>query len=144
MKSTIDKTEAVDVGRPEGESAPRSSYCYLDWIAENVSKEYGQCAEVTERMKEAFPELERVRGHYYCHTWGERSHWWMVDSEGTIIDPTKGQFPSNGHGSYKPWEEGSVEPTGMCPNCGEMIYHGGYVCNDECGRSYVAFCTRGF
>jgi len=116
---------------------------YDEWITENVTKAYGECAEVTELMAAEFPELTRVRGHYYCHIWGERAHWWLVDANGTIVDPTKSQFPSKGNGQYEPWPEGAKEPTGMCPNCGEMIYHGGYVCSDECGRQYVAFCTSG-
>lgn len=36
------------------------------WIAANVTETYGTCREVTERMAAAFPELGRVRGHYYC------------------------------------------------------------------------------
>lgn len=114
---------------------------YTAWIAQNVTETYGKCAEVTLAMQQAFPELTRVRGHYYCPIWGERAHWWLVNTDGEIIDPTKAQFPSKGIGHYEPWPEGAREPTGMCPNCGELIYDGNYLCNDTCYRQYVAFCS---
>jgi hypothetical protein len=43
---------------------------YDNWITLHVSKAYGACAEVTLSMQECFPELTRVRGHYYCIVWG--------------------------------------------------------------------------
>jgi len=113
---------------------------YLAWIEENVTETYGTCQEVTERMQAAFPELARVRGHYYCFAWGERAHWWLKDG-GEIIDPTADQFPSKGAGAYVEWVEGSAEPTGMCPNCGGYVYTGGTCCSDECGIEYAAYCS---
>lgn len=115
--------------------------CYEKWIAENVKETYGKCAEITLLMQEEFPELKRVRGHYYCLIWGERTHWWLVDELDNIIDPTKDQFPSKGVGHYEPWIEGSPEPTGKCPNCGELIYTGRELCSEECFNSYVAYCN---
>ena len=118
---------------------------YADWIAANVQGNgYGDCKEVTEAMAAAFPELTRVRGHYYCLVWGERAHWWLVDPSGKIVDPTAAQFPSKGTGEYVVWDESQQEPTGMCPNCGGPCYNGDYCCTEECGRDYVAFCSRGF
>lgn len=40
-------------------------------------------------MVEAFPELKRVRGHYHC-PWLSKAqpHWWCVDPDGNIVDPT--------------------------------------------------------
>lgn len=98
---------------------------------------YGQCDEATKQLVAAFPELQRVRGHYYCWTWGERSHWWAVAEDGTIVDPTARQFPSGGRGMYVPWEEGAEEPSGKCPNCGGYVYGGGTVCSDQCGDAFV-------
>ncbi len=113
---------------------------YQDWITENVKDDgYGQCREVTEAMVAAFPELTRVRGHYYCWQWGEREHWWLVDPSGEIIDPTERQFPSKGHGEYVPWPEGAPEPTGMCPNCGGYSYDGNTCCSDRCSNAYLAY-----
>lgn len=115
------------------------------WIDEHVSGNcYGHCAEVTAAMAEAFPELTRVRGHYYCVAWGERAHWWLVDTDGTIVDPTAEQFPSHGNGHYEPWKEGAPEPTGKCANCGELVYTGDTVCSENCGIEYAAFCTGRF
>jgi hypothetical protein len=115
---------------------------YREWIAANVNGTgYGECAEVTEAMAAAFPELRRVPGHYYCHTWGERAHWWLVAPDGQIIDPTAQQFPSAGLGEYVEWD-GSPLPTNPCANCGEPVYDGSAVCGEECHRAYVAYCTN--
>ena len=115
---------------------------YDEWIEQNVpdhTAAYGKCADVTEAMAAAFPELRRVRGHYYCTAWGERSHWWLVTPSGEVVDPTAKQFPSAGHGYYEPWIEGAEEPSGKCPNCGGMVYGGGTVCSDDCARAYTAY-----
>lgn len=117
---------------------------YAEWIATNVPKAYGECGKVTEAMIAAFPELKRVRGHYYCVIWGEREHWWLVDVDGEIVDPTARQFPSCGKGIYVPWDESQPEPTGICPNCSGYCYNGDQVCSEKCGIEYAAFCTQGF
>ena len=67
----------------------------------------GRCAEATLAMAAVFPELTRVRGHYLCWVWGEREHWWLVEPNGEIVDPTADQFPSKGGGVYVPWDEAS-------------------------------------
>jgi hypothetical protein len=116
---------------------------YADWIVENVDDTgYGQCKEVTQEMAKEFPELTRVRGHYYCWAWGERAHWWLVDPTGVIIDPTAQQFPSRGRGEYVPWIEGAPEPSGMCPNCGDPCYDGMTCCSEKCFNEYVAYCNN--
>jgi hypothetical protein len=115
---------------------------YAAWIAEHVEGDgYGQCEELTRRMAEAFPELSRVRGHYYCWAWGERAHWWLTAGE-NVVDPTAQQFPSKGAGEYVPWDEGAPEPTGMCPNCGDPCYDGDTCCSAACTQSYVAYCMN--
>jgi len=112
---------------------------YADWIQQNVSETYGTCKEVTLEMAEAFPEeLKRVRGHYHCPIWGERAHWWLVDTNGGIVDPTACQFPSGGAGVYQEWVEGTEEPTGMCPNCGGYSYNGRTCCCDKCHHEFIA------
>lgn len=116
---------------------------YEDWITDNVTKPYGKCAEYTEEMQKVFPELIKVRGHYYCIIWGERAHWWLKTINGVIIDPTKSQFPSNGTGKYVEHTEGSPEPTGKCVNCGKYIFDGSYHCSDKCVSETVNFINRG-
>jgi hypothetical protein len=111
---------------------------YEEWIAANVTDGgLGQCQEVTEQMLAAFPELIRVRGHYACHIWGPREHWWL-DDDGVIVDPTAEQFPSKGAGVYIPWEEGREEPTGKCMNCGDYCYGGSFFCSDACEATVMA------
>jgi hypothetical protein len=114
---------------------------YANWIA-NIVDGYGRCADVTAAMQLTFPELVRVRGHYYDYLWGERQHWWLTDPEGSVVDPTAAQFPSKGCGVYTPWIESTPEPTGICPNCGEPVYNG-TCCSDDCSRTYAAFCNFG-
>ena len=120
---------------------------YADWIAVNKKVTYadcyGTCAETTLEMAAAFPELTRVRGHYYCVVWGERSHWWLTTPDGEIIDPTADQFPSKGNGVYVPWNDEDEEPTGKCPQCGELVYSGKMFCNDNCALEYKCFCMHG-
>lgn len=116
---------------------------YTDWIAENVvGTGYGKCAEVTTAMAMMFPELTRVRGHYYCPWWGERAHWWLATPEGEIVDPTAAQFPSQGAGEYVPWREGDPQPTGKCLNCGEYAYHGDTFCSRLCADVTAAEFNR--
>ena len=112
---------------------------YVAWIAAYVTETYGKCAKVTEAMQADFPELVRVRGHYYCLIWGVRSHWWLVDTDGEVVDPTAAQFPSGGRGVYVPWEEGTPEPTGVCPNCGGYVYTGDTCCSENCSMEYMAY-----
>jgi len=84
-------------------------------------------------MQKIFNELTAVRGHYYCPVWGKREHWWLVDKDNEIIDPTAMQFPSKGLGIYEPFKEGSAEPTGICMNCGEYCYEGrSSACSEVC------------
>jgi hypothetical protein len=119
---------------------------YAAWVAEHVPDypaAYGKCLEVTLAMLEAFPELRRVRGHYQCPLWGERSHWWLVDQDGTVVDPTVRQFPSHGIGEYVPWVDGDPEPTGKCPECGEPVYNGATFCCKSHAQSYMAYIMTG-
>jgi hypothetical protein len=117
---------------------------YRDWITANVEGDgYGKCAEATQAMAAAFPELRRVRGHYYCSVWGERSHWWLVAEDGSIVDPTAGQFPSIGLGGYVEWHEGDDEPTGKCANCGGYVYNSATVCSSACHQAMVDYLTTG-
>ena len=107
---------------------------YQEWIKNQNSDVFGACKARTEEMVAAFPELKRVRGHYYDIVWGERMHWWCVDPDGNIIDPTARQFPTKGKGAYVPWKEGAEEPTGICPNCGEYCYEGTTCCSEKCHK----------
>lgn len=104
---------------------------------------YGQCADATQRMANVFPTLTRVRGHYHCPVWGMRAHWWLIDEDGTIVDPTSRQFPSAGLGVYEPWQEGDNEPTGKCMHCGNYCYNGDVACSESCQREIVLYYEKG-
>lgn len=127
--------------------APREVvHKYEKWIKENVDLKdngYGKCQEVTTEMVKEFPELQQIRGFYYCPLWGERMHWWCINEEfSLLIDPTAEQFPSRGSGVYDSVDEddpGSI-PTGKCPNCGGFCYNGNYCCSENCYEEYARYC----
>lgn len=116
---------------------------YKKWIKENVLENpYGKCEKYVNLMIEAFPELKKVRGFYHCPIWGKREHWWLITNDSTeqIIDPTVKQFPSHMLNiEYEPWIEGSPEPTGKCPNCGDYCYNHTFCCSDSCKNSYTTY-----
>jgi len=83
----------------------------------NYLKYRGKCKELSEDACFNDPSLKLVRGHYFCPIWNsEEAHWWTEREDGTIFDPTKAQFPSNGLGIYTPFS-GIVE----CSNCGKSL-----------------------
>jgi hypothetical protein len=115
---------------------------YQQWIAAHQPTDpRGQCAPMTTRMAEAFPELRRVRGHYVCPLEGRRPHWWLVTPSGRIIDPTVDQFASCGMGDYE--EYAGPEPTGHCLNCGAMVFGPEMFCNADCAIACVEWMKSG-
>jgi hypothetical protein len=105
----------------------------------DYEKYRGKCKEFSEALCAEDPTLTLVRGHYLCPYWGEQQHWWCTQPDGTIVDPTKDQFPSKGAGEYVPFD-GTV----YCEECGTAltedtaIWMGRYpVCSDRCARSLV-------
>jgi hypothetical protein len=113
---------------------------YERWILDNYPTRADavmQCATATERMVVDFPELTRVRGHYYDTLWGRREHWWCATSTGAVVDPTAAQFPDGGIGVYEPLPDDAPEPIGRCYNCGEYCWKGqpgasSSFCSAEC------------
>jgi hypothetical protein len=103
---------------------------YNEWIRIHVQNTHRTCREVTQSMAEAFPDLKRIRGHYCCPVSGTQPHWWLIDSQGSIVDPTANQFPSRGTGDYV--EYAGPEPTGKCLDCGELVYTADLFCDDTC------------
>lgn len=118
---------------------------YKEWIEKNVEGDgYAQCAEVTLKMQEAFPHLIRKRGFYICPFWGERTHWWLQEEDGTIVDPTARQFTlSNGTGEYKVLERDEDCPTGVCMDCGAHVYRHQTFCSVRCERTYTNYINSG-
>jgi hypothetical protein len=51
---------------------------------------------------------------------GKRGHVWLVNPDGDVVDPTRGQFP--GDITYEPWEPGDEVRVGTCMQCGAGIW----------------------
>lgn len=100
----------------------------------------GRCRELSEAAVAADPTLTLVRGHYFCPIWRtEEPHWWTVRQDGSVFDPSARQFPSNGSGTYVPFD-GMCE----CANCGKEVpedeasIEGRYAfCSYECHGQFV-------
>lgn len=95
---------------------------YENWISDYLDRTefvLGECKKATQEMKEAFPELEIVKGHVYT-SWGRRGHWWLTGPDGDVVDPTVTQFGVVFE--YEPWEPGGEVYVGKCMNCGEEVW----------------------
>ena len=107
-----------------------------------------KCVGWTLAFFEKFPELTRVSGFFKTEhqlEWAKGTeHWWLVDSAGNIIDPTRGQFIA-GKEIYKVFDPLKDEVyLGKCPNCGEaqygLIAEGAKdICSDECAEDYERY-----
>jgi hypothetical protein len=105
----------------------------------DYEKYRGKCKEMSEALAASDATLTLVRGYYHCPIWGEQAHWWTKKPDGTIIDPSKDQFPSRGIGDYVEFD-GTVE----CAECGKVIpeeeadIEGNYAfCSYRCHGRFV-------
>lgn len=106
----------------------------------NYLKYRGKCKEFCQRAIEKDPSLRLVRGYYYCPVWDvEEQHWWTERPDGSIYDPTKKQFGSQGTGTYR-----EFDGTLPCAECGKIILekhivHMGHyqVCSTKCALRLV-------
>jgi hypothetical protein len=99
----------------------------------NYSRYRGKCKEMSEALVAENPVLRLVRGHYWEPMWNrDEPHWWCVNPDGEIIDPTRLQFPSGGIAEFYTEFDGTCE----CANCGKEF-------NEQDGRfdSNYAFCS---
>jgi hypothetical protein len=99
----------------------------------------GKCKAMSEELCNNNSSLTLVRGYYFCPFWNvTEQHWWTKETDGTIVDPTKEQYPSKGNGEY-------IEFDGMCEceECGALFpenkgtFHGShafcsYICYGRC------------
>lgn len=99
----------------------------------------GKCKELAEDAVLRDPTLRIVRGHYYCYAYGKQPHWWCETPDGTVVDPSAWQFPSNGHGVYEPFD-GVVK----CAECGKEMQESGArfesnyaFCSTRCNLRFV-------
>lgn len=109
---------------------------HTDWISNHYpTPELARlnCAEATEAMVAAFPDLRRVRGHAMIGV-HLRPHWWCVTPDGRVVDPTAIQWETK-PAFYMPLDS-DEEPHGKCYNCGELLFVSrgdeSYWCSECC------------
>ncbi len=103
----------------------------LDPPPSDYLKYRGKCKEFCEELIKNDPSLTLVRGHYDCWSWGMQAHWWCVDKEGKIIDPTVDQFLKPHVGEYIPFN-GMVE----CEQCHKQVKE-----EDAYMNGHHAYCS---
>lgn len=114
---------------------------YQQWIAEwlKYNNPHNKCREAAEEMISIFPELQKVRGWVITPEYGEkypRQHWWCIDKNNNIIDPTASQWMAIL--DYKPWDEEKGDITGKCINCGEYVINYRTFCdNGKCQKEFM-------
>lgn len=100
---------------------------------------YAACNSFTTKFVKKFPHLKRQAGFYgsgrVAGSPGSE-HWWCVDVDGTIVDPTAAQFLPGG--VYTPLDPSKHDvKLGRCMNCGADIYGkisdgSKCVCSQDC------------
>lgn len=124
---------------------------YIESHHGTYEKTYGKCREACEAMAKEFPELRIAKGHADTLGWGRRAHWWLVADNGSIIDPTRKQFP--GVYNYDEWEPGKEVCVGKCCNCGGEIWEAvqdlehienKMLCGPSCERAYQIYVTGAY
>ena len=125
---------------------------YEDWIRENtlgLVSILGKCAELSHAMKKTFPELRLTNGEIkILADKNKRLHWWLVDKDGAIVDPTSDQF----NGGIEEYFEATPESDcrnytrARCPNCGDAFYitpdqKHSPLCSEKCETEYAAYLT---
>lgn len=119
---------------------------YREWIDlyyPTPETAYLACQEATARMQSIFPELKRCKGLADVEEPlglppTRTPHWWLVDSNNEIIDPTAHQYPTRIL-KYEKCDDSKGTPTGRCPNCGGLCYNGEYICSIKCCEEYAAY-----
>lgn len=115
---------------------------YSDWIKEYLQSHpdvSGLCKKSSNEMVDKYPELTRVRGTVHL-SYADKpiEHWWCIDEDGNIIDPTASQF--HFIEKYEERDETQPEPVGECLNCGKYVYKELYqFCNNTCEKEFVEY-----
>lgn len=116
---------------------------YESWIANcKKDKGAGMCHARSKEMQAVFPELILCRGYYTSALDGAPAHWWLKTADGTIVDPTAGQFQMGKQGCYEEYNERDHGPLpiGKCMNCGSLVYAGAPAtccCSKECEQALM-------
>lgn len=83
----------------------------------NYLKYRGKCRWFAEAACQSDPTLTLVRGYYHCPLWGKQPHWWCTRPDGTIVDPSVKQFPTQGVGAEYEEFDGTIE----CEHCHKEV-----------------------
>lgn len=115
-------------------------------VTNNYSLYRGKCKEYCEELVAEDASLRLVRGFFHEPLWSEKQpHWWCVQKDGTIIDPTVKQFPSWQFSFITP-EEFYEEFDGYCEcaECGKRVkeeearFDSRYAfCSSQCNMRFV-------
>lgn len=119
---------------------------YFLWIKDNYPTPQSaklKCFEASLKMKDIFPELTVVRGMILVEEPFDlppfkTTHWWCLDPNNFVVDPTAHQYPTDII-EYTPVDESKGDPTGKCPNCGDLCYDNEYLCSKQCEKDYMAY-----
>ena len=109
-------------------------------MSNNYMKYRGKCKELAEELSKK-KGYRLVKGFYnepICNT--KEQHWWCVDSNSIIHDPSRSQFPSGGIPGFYEEYNGFVD----CEECGkkiaekDIIMQGRFtVCSQKCALDLV-------
>lgn len=125
---------------------------YKAWIEDRLAagtRPLNKCEEWTIEMQAAFPELQRVRGYVFLSAGYERPHWWLIDEDGAVVDPTHKQWVDGSYYppgtvvlSYEPLDEEyeAAHPVqGKCMSCGELSRYLSWACSKKCAIELDAY-----
>jgi len=128
---------------------------YQEYIDDLIKTKYhgdarltlGKCKVEIQSMNETFPELKKVCGFVYVEWFAghqrerKREHWWLEAPDGSIVDPTSGQFPVIL--KYEHYVDGMKVMIGTCMDCGEPIWGAPgdrkTFCSENCAQSYLNY-----
>ena len=125
---------------------------YRNWIESNYptwGTARGKCHQACLDIQKIFPELTITNGFVWALGYPtEQEHWWLKDTEGNIVDPTKIQF--GGILNYEEVDDSHPlrnYPREKCCNCGEKYYRTpdhqySSVCSKDCGDAYLAYLNK--
>lgn len=123
---------------------------YAPWMRDTISRAdlvRHKCQQFCEKFVQKFPHLSRQPGFV-----GSSEHWWLIDSDGTIVDPTGEQFgnvPKTRYIRYNPHRH--KVHLFNCRDCGTEVFDlienaDNYIdgfCSEECCDTYVEYLTAG-
>lgn len=120
---------------------------YSEWIKmleQSGTDLKNKCTKYSKEMAEIFPELRATSGWIVSKAGGKTEHWWTVDKDGNIYDPTVKQFSFE----VSHYEEYlGPHPIGKCANCGDWVFEtnsfcGGGACSEDCEQVLNVYYGR--